>query len=203
MDKQRLSSLSDGIIAIIITIMLLKIDTPHGDDFSALYDKLPLFFSYVLSYLYIGIYWNNHHLLFSLIQKVSTKILWLNLHLLFWLTMIPLTTDWMASSSYASVPMACYAFILLMCSLAYLWLEQAILVADDIPANIANMLKKDYRLLLSILAYIVSVGLSFISTQLALLILLALATAWFLPNRKVEYHLNGVNRNKHRLEEFR
>lgn len=191
MDKQRLSSLSDGIIAIIITIMLLKLDIPHGDSFKALYDKLPVFFSYILSYAYIGIYWNNHHQLFQVIDKVDSKILWLNLYLIFWLTMIPLATDWTASSHYAAVPTACYAFVLLMCSLAYFWLERTIISKEGVSIAVVKLIKQDYRVYLSILAYIAAVALSFVNSYFALLILIIVAAIWFLPNRKVEYHLNS------------
>ena len=171
--------------------MLLKLDIPHGDSFKALYEKLPLFFSYILSYAYIGIYWNNHHQLFHVIDKVDSKILWLNLYLIFWLTMIPLATDWTASSNYAAVPTACYAFVLLMCSMAYFWLERTIISKEGVSIAVVKLLKQDYRVYLSILAYIAAVALSFVNSYLALLILIIVAAMWFLPNRKVEYHLNS------------
>lgn len=186
MNKLRLETISDGIFAIIITVMLLELKIPEGIDLSALKGELHLIFSYILSFIYIGIYWNNHHHLFQVVKSINGKILWVNLHLMFWLTMIPLTTGWSSYSNYAQTPTALYAFILFMCSLSYRLLEKTLIKSEGEDSLAANLLGKDNKLFISVLLYGTSIFLGFINTQLTLLALAILAFFWFLPNKKIE-----------------
>lgn len=186
MNKLRLETISDGIFAIIITVMLLELKIPEGIDLSALKGEFHLIFSYILSFIYIGIYWNNHHHLFQVVKSINGKILWVNLHLMFWLTMIPLTTGWSSYSNYAQTPTALYAFILFMCSLSYRLLEKTLIKSEGEDSLAANLLGKDNKLFISVLLYGTSIFLGFINTQLTLLALAILAFFWFLPNKKIE-----------------
>lgn len=188
MNKLRLETISDGIFAIIITVMLLELKITEGHDLSALRGELHLIFSYILSFIYIGIYWNNHHHLFQVIKNINGKILWVNLHLMFWLTMIPLTTGWSAYSNYAQIPTALYAFILFMCSLSYRLLEKTLIKSEGPDSLAANLLGKDNKLFISVILYGTSIFLSFINPKLTLLTLAILAVFWFLPNKKIEQY---------------
>lgn len=188
MNKLRLETISDGIFAIIITVMLLELKIPEGSDLSALKDELPLIFSYILSFIYIGIYWNNHHHLFQVVKSINGTILWVNLNLMFWLTMIPLTTGWSSYTNYAQTPTALYAFILFMCSLSYRLLEKMLVKSEGIDSLAANLLGKDNKLFISVILYSTCIFLSFVNTKLTLLILGVLAIFWFLPNRQIEQY---------------
>lgn len=188
MDKQRLETISDGIFAIIITVMLLELKIPNGNDFYALSKELPQLFSYVLSFIYVGTYWNNHHHLFRVVTKINGKILWVNLHLMFWLTMIPFTTGWTAYSNYAAIPTASYAFILFMSSLSYRFLERIIIHYEGKDSLAAKLLGKDEKLLISVILYGLSIGLSFINPTWSLLTLALLAMFWFFPNKNIEHY---------------
>ncbi|MDQ8934478.1 TMEM175 family protein [Acinetobacter rudis] len=195
MNRNRLEAISDGIFAIIITVMLLELKIPEGDSLSALRAESHLIFSYILSFIYVGIYWNNHHHLFQVVKSVNGKILWGNLHLMFWLTMIPLTTGWSAHSGYAQTPTALYAFILFMCSISYHILEKILMKSEGVNSLAVELLGRNNKLLISILFYGTSIFLSFIDTKLTLLSLGLLAVFWFLPNKKIEQHFKH-NKNQ-------
>src|SRR6188508_1632521 len=144
MEKNRLEAFSDGVLAIIITIMVLELKVPHGSDFEALKPLLPVFLSYVLSFIYVGIYWNNHHHLFQAAEEVSGGILWANLHLLFWLSLFPFTTAWMGENHLAAMPTAIYGFVLLMAAIAYYVLERAIIAKQGRESLLALTIGKDW-----------------------------------------------------------
>ena len=193
MNKQRLETISDGIFAIIITVMLVELKIPEGSDFTALKSELHFILSYLLSFIYIGIYWNNHHHLFQVVKNINGKILWINLHLMFWLTMIPFVTAWSSATNYAAFPTASYAFILFMCSLSYRLLERMLIRTEGEQSLIAHLLGRDSKLFLSVLLYGTSIFLSFIDPRLALLTLSMLAIFWFFPNKKIEQHFSGAS----------
>ncbi|SPL70924.1 TMEM175 family protein [Acinetobacter stercoris] len=186
MNKLRLETISDGLFAIIITVMLLELKIPQGNDLSALIKELHLILSYILSFIYIGIYWNNHHHLFQVVESINGKILWVNLHLMFWLTMIPLTTAWAAHTGYAPIPTAIYAFGLFMCALAYRILEKVIVQHEGEFSLASQLLTEDEKLIPSIILYGTSIYFSLINTKLTLVILGVLAVFWFLPNKRIE-----------------
>lgn len=194
MDKLRLETISDGIFAIIITVMLLELKIPQGNDLQALKGEFHLILSYVLSFIYVGIYWNNHHHLFKIITTINGKILWVNLSLMFWLTMIPFTTGWSSATDYAPIPTAAYAFILFMCSLSYRMLEKTLIKHEGEDSLATQLLSKSSKVLTSVILYAISIFLSFIDTRLTLLALAILAFFWFLPNKQIEQyfkqHLN-------------
>lgn len=186
MDKLRLETISDGLFSIIITVMLLEFKVPQSAELSALIDQLHLIFSYILSFIYIGIYWNNHHHLFKVVKQINGTLLWVNLHLMFWLTMVPFSTTWMASSGYAAIPTATYAFILFMCSLSYRFLERMIVRFEGEHSVASKLLDNDLKLFFSMILYGVSIFLSFVNTSLTVITLMILAALWFKPNPKVE-----------------
>lgn len=192
MNKLRLETISDGIFAIIITVMLLELKIPEGQDLSALKAEMHLILSYILSFIYVGIYWHNHHHLFQVVKSINGKILWVNLHLMFWLTMIPLTTGWSSYSHYAQTPTAMYAFILFMCSLSYRLLEKTLIQSEGQDSLAARLLGKDNKLFISVILYGLSIFLSFINTQFTMLALGVLAIFWFLPNQKIEQHFKNL-----------
>lgn len=195
MNKSRIEAISDGIFAIIITVMLLELKIPEGQGLYALKEELHLILSYILSFIYIGIYWNNHHHLFQIVKRTNGKILWVNLHLMFWLTMIPLTTGWSSHTNYAQIPTALYAFILFMCSLSYRLLEKTLIKSEGEDSLVANLLGKDRKLFTSVCLYCTSIFLSFIDTRLTLLTLAVLAYFWFLPNKKIEKYFKENQSN--------
>lgn len=188
MNKTRLEAITGGVIAIVITVMLIELKVPEGIHFSDLTQEFHGILSYVLSFMYIGIYWINHHHLFQLVEKVNGKIIWINLHLIFWLTMIPYTTSWSAQSNYSPVPTALYAFILFMCSLSYAMLEWSIARAQGDKSVVRKVLGKDKKLAISVLLYAMSILLSLVDTRLSLLVLVVLAVLWFFPNKRIEQY---------------
>ena len=188
MNKTRLEAITDGVIAIVITVMLIELKVPEGIHFSDLTQEFHGILSYVLSFMYIGIYWINHHHLFQLVEKVNGKIIWINLHLILWLTMIPYTTSWSAQSNYSPVPTALYAFILFMCSLSYAMLEWSIARAQGDKSVVRKVLGKDKKLAISVLLYAMSILLSLVDTRLSLLVLVVLAVLWFVPNKRIEQY---------------
>lgn len=189
MNKTRLEALSDGVIAIIITVMLLHIKIPQGENFQALAQEATIFFSYLFSFIYVGIYWNNHHHLFRLVDDVNGVILWSNLYLIFWLTMIPIATAWMGVTDYASIPTASYAFVLFMCSGAYWLLKHNIIKHEGNSSKIATVLHHDKKALISVVLYATAIGMSFIHTGLTVLFLVILAAFWFYPDKRIESYL--------------
>lgn len=186
MGKGRLEAFSDGVIAIIITIMVLELKVPHGDDFAALADRLPVFLSYVLSFLYVGIYWMNHHHLLHTARKVSGSILWANLFLLFWLSLVPFTTGWMGENHFAQWPVFLYALNLLMAAVSYYALQLRIVSLHGNGSPLARALGADTKGKLSVIAYIAAMVLTFLSPWIGVAITVAVALMWLIPDRRIE-----------------
>jgi uncharacterized membrane protein len=189
MSKGRLEAFSDGVIAIIITIMVLEMKVPHGADLAALRPIIPVFISYVLSYLFIGIYWTNHHHLMQAVEKVNGSILWRNIHLLFWLSQVPFTTGWMGENHFASAPMALYGFVLLMAAIAYYLLVRAILAHHGHDSRVATALGRDFKGKVSVLLYVVGLALAFVNRWAAGAIYVFVALIWFIPDSRIERRL--------------
>jgi len=189
MGKTRLEAFSDGVIAIIITIMVLELKAPHGSDLSSLLPIVPLFLSYVLSFAFVGIYWNNHHHMLHAAEIVSGAALWANLHLLFWLSLIPFVTAWVDENHFASVPVALYGGILLMSAAAY-YLLGRILIRDNGPeCALAQAFGKDKKGLLSIAIYILGIVATLESPWIAIALYVVVAIMWFIPDRRIEISL--------------
>jgi uncharacterized membrane protein len=189
MSKGRLEAFSDGVIAIIITIMVLELKVPHGTSLSALQPLLPVFLSYVLSFVYLGIYWNNHHHLLYATQRVNGTILWANLYLLFWLSLIPFVTGWMGENHFAALPTALYGVVLLMAAIAYWFLQYAIIAEHGRDSLLASALGRDWKGKLSPVLYAVAIGLSFVNQWFADVIYIIVALMWFIPDRRIERQL--------------
>jgi uncharacterized membrane protein len=186
MHKTRLEAFSDGVLAIIITIMVLEMKVPHGENVDALRPLLPVFFSYVLSFIYIGIYWNNHHHLLHAAQRVSASVLWANLHLLFWLSLLPFVTGWMGENHFAPLPAALYGVVLLMAGFAYWILARAIIATEGPDSLLAKAIGKDRKGTLSVVLYAVAIPLAFLNTWIAEAIYIAVALIWLVPDRRIE-----------------
>ncbi len=189
MHKGRVEAFSDGVIAIILTIMVLEIKVPHGADLAALRPLLPVVGSYVLSFLYIGIYWNNHHMLLAAVSRVSGGVLWANLHLLFWLSLVPAVTNWMGENHFQGLTLTLYGAVLLMAGFAYWILQRLIIVANGPDSVLARAVGRDVKGKLSVALYCLGIGLSFVSAWLAGGIYLAVALMWLLPDRRIERQL--------------
>jgi len=186
MGKNRLEAFSDGVIAILLTIMVLEMKVPHGDDFSALKPVLPVFLSYVLSFVYIGIYWNNHHHLLKAARRANGAIMWANLHLLFWLSLFPFVTGWMGENHFTAVPSALYGGVLLAAAIAYKLLQHFI-VADQGPdSKLATAIGRDFKGTISPVFYTVAIVVSFFQPWLAGLLYVAVALIWLIPDRRLE-----------------
>jgi uncharacterized membrane protein len=190
MHKARLEAFSDGVIAIIITIMVLEMKVPHGTSFTDLQPLLPVFLTYALSFVYLGIYWNNHHLLLQAAQRVTGRVLWANLHLLFWLSLMPFATGWMGENHFAPIPTALYGFDLLMCALAFTLLQQAIVAADSPDSVLARAVGSDRKGLVSRMTYVVTLPIAFWSPWLATVLFTLVALIWFIPDRRIERELH-------------
>lgn len=187
MHKGRLEAFSDGVIAILITIMVLELKVPHeGHDLAALQPLLPVFASYVLSFIYLGIYWNNHHHLMQAAQKVAGPVLWANLHLLFWLSLIPFATGWMAEGHFQAVAVALYGFVLLMAGVAYFILAQSLVHAHGNSSSLAKALGKDIKGKLSVFIYALAIILAFWNSWIAVALYVVVAAIWFVPDRRFE-----------------
>jgi len=186
MGKDRLTAFSDGVIAIIITIMVLELKVPHGADWSALIGLGPNFVSYVLSFIYLAIYWNNHHHLLHTVARVDGLILWANCHLLFWLSLIPAATAWMGENFLAPIPTAVYGGVLLMPAIAYNLLQQAILRKNGTHSLLATALGKDIKGKISPVLYIAGIVLAFTAPWLSVAIYILVAVIWLVPDRRIE-----------------
>jgi uncharacterized membrane protein len=188
MGKGRLEAFSDGVIAIIITIMVLELKVPHGVTFEALAPLLPVFLSYVLSFVYVGIYWNNHHHTLHAVSHINGVALWANLHLLFWLSLIPFVTGWMGENHFAALPVALYGGVLFMAGLAYTILMMSLRRNN---AVLAAALGADWKGKASNLLYLAGVGLSFVEAMLGFAVYVCVAILWLIPDRRIERHLAG------------
>jgi uncharacterized membrane protein len=186
MHKGRLEAFSDGVIAILITIMVLELKVPHGSDFSTLQPLIPIFISYILSFIYIGIYWNNHHHLMQAAQKVNGASLWANLHLLFWLSMIPFATSWMGENHFATEPVALYGAVLFCCGGAYTIFAKILVHLHGKDSKLAKALGPDTKGNLSVLLYIIGIALSFVHAWIAVGIYIVVAIMWLIPDRRIE-----------------
>jgi TMEM175 potassium channel family protein len=186
MTKTRLEAFSDGVIAILITIMVLELKVPHGTDFAALEPLLPVFLTYVLSYVYLGIYWNNHHHLFHACERVSGGILWANLHLLFWLSLVPFVTGWMGENHFAPLPTAVYGAVMLMAGLAWTILQAAIIAHEGPGSKLAAAVGKDVKGKLSAALYLVAIPLAFVHEWISDAIYVLVALMWLVPDRRIE-----------------
>ena len=186
MNKTRLEAFSDGVIAIIITIMVLELKVPHGDNFEALTSLIPVFLSYVLSFIYIGIYWNNHHHMLHTCHKITGSILWANLHLLFWLSLFPFATAWMGENHYAALPSALYGFILLMAAIAYFILQHFIIVSQGANSLLKKAVGSDLKGKLSIVLYMIAMAISIWAQWLSQGLFILVALIWLVPDRRIE-----------------
>ncbi len=186
MGKERLAAFSDGVLAIIITIMVLELRVPDGASFAALRPELPVFLSYALSFIYVGIYWNNHHHLFSATEKINGTIMWANMHLLFWLSLTPFVTEWAGRHPLAPGPTAVYGVLLLAASLAYWLLQNALLKMQGTDSLLCIALERDLKGKLSPALYALAIALAFVSPLLSALLYIAVALMWVVPDRRIE-----------------
>jgi uncharacterized membrane protein len=186
MGKGRLEAFSDGVIAIIITIMVLELKVPHGTDLAALKPLIPVFLSYVLSFVYVGIYWNNHHHMLHAVRRIDGRVLWLNLHLLFWLSLIPFVTGWMGENHFHGLPVALYGGALLMCAIAYTFLADALVKLQGKNSALALAMGRDYKGKVSLVLYVVAILSALINTWIAFALYITVAIVWFLPDRRIE-----------------
>ena len=193
MGKGRLEAFSDGVLAIIITIMVLELRVPHGDTLEALRPLVPVFFAYLLSFLYIGIYWNNHHHMLHAASKVTGPILWANLHLLFWLSLLPFATAWAGENHFAAMPTATYGVVLFMAAIAYWTLQQTILASEGPDSALARAVgRRDWKGRLSPVAYLAAIAVSFTAPWAAQLLYAAVALVWIVPDRRIEHALRAA-----------
>lgn len=186
MGKNRLEAFSDGVLAIIITIMVLEMKVPHGADLNALHPLLPVFLSYVLSFVYIGIYWNNHHHMLHTLHRVTGGILWANLHLLFWLSLFPFVTGWVGHNHFSSAPMALYGVVLLLAAIAYFILQQAIIASQGGESILKKAIGRDLKGKISPILYAVSIPAAYVEPWLAGSIYVLVALMWLIPDRRIE-----------------
>ena len=189
MGKGRLEAFSDGVLAVAITIMVLELKVPHDASVAALLALWPVFLSYVLSFIYIGIYWNNHHHMLHATQHVSGGVLWANLHLLFWLSLIPFATGWMGENHFAALPTAVYGGVLLMSAIAYWLLQQCIVAVHGAQSVLAQAVGSDWKGKLSPVAYLSAIGVAWWQSWLSLALYTAVALVWLVPDRRIERRL--------------
>src|SRR5438105_6726927 len=194
MEKNRLEAFSDGVLAIIITIMVLELKAPRGGEFATLSPLLPSFMSYVLSFIYVGIYWNNHHHLLLTTRHVSAGILWANLHLLFWLSLFPFCTAWMGENHLAAAPTAAYGVVLLLAAVAYYILQRAIIAQEGHTGLLASAIGRDWKGKLSPAIYFAAIPLAFVSPLISNLLYAIAALLWLVPDRRIE---RALKRQEH------
>jgi uncharacterized membrane protein len=191
MNKTRLEGFSDGVIAILITIMVLDLHSPAGSDLTSLVNILPSLATYLLSFLFLGIYWNNHHHLLHATSRISGAVLWANLHLLFWLSLIPFATRWMSDADFATLPTAAYGAVQLLCGVAYWILVRAIMTCQPPEAVVVRAIGRDRKGTISALIFAVAMPVTFINRWVALALMAFVALMWFVPDRRIESHLNA------------
>jgi uncharacterized membrane protein len=191
MGKGRLEAFSDGVIAIIITIMVLELKVPHGEDWAALRPLIPIFLSYVLSFIYIGIYWNNHHHLLQATRHINGPILWANLHLLFWLSLIPFVTGWMGENHFAALPVALYGVVLLLAACAYFILSRALIAHHGKDSALAIAVGRDFKGKVSVVIYAAAIVLAFVNPWFASALYVLVAAMWLIPDRRIEKTLTS------------
>jgi uncharacterized membrane protein len=186
MNTDRLLAMTDGVVAVIITIMVLELKAPAGTDLKALNDSGPVFLAYVLSFIYVAIYWNNHHHYFHLVRKVNGAVLWANFHLLFWLSLVPFSTAWMGEHAFAPLPTALYGMSLLMPALAWVVMQRTIFRAEGGHSALQTVLGRDLKATISPLLYASGIALSFVAAWAALLCYAAVAVIWLMPDKRIE-----------------
>ncbi|HTK15075.1 MAG TPA: TMEM175 family protein [Acidimicrobiia bacterium] len=194
MEKDRVQAFSDGVIAILITIMVLELHVPHGKPDSAhwkaLQDLSPIFFSYVLSFVNLGIYWNNHHHMLAATRRINGTVLWANLHLLFWLSLFPFFTGWMGENDFAKLPTAAYGVVLLMAGVAYYVLKSTIIAAEGEGSTLAEAMGRDFKGKISPVIYAVAIPLAFASRWIALALYVFVSLMWLVPDRRIESRID-------------
>jgi uncharacterized membrane protein len=196
MDKGRLEAFSDGVLAIIITIMVLELRVPHEAEFTALRPLVPVLLSYVLSFLYLGIYWNNHHHMLHVTGRVTGAILWANLYLLFWLSLVPFVSAWMGENHSASTPTALYGVVLLMAAIAYWILQRQILRAEGPQSILAVAVGRDVKVKLSLFLYVLGIGTAYVHPGIADVAYVLGALMWLIPDRRIERALANADRGR-------
>ncbi len=189
--KGRLEAFSDGVLAILITILVLELRVPQGADWAALRPVLPVFLTYVLSFVFLGIYWNNHHHMLHLADRINGKILWANLHLLFWLSLVPFTTGWMGQNHFAAVPAAAYGAVLLMAAVAYTILQRTIIAGQGPGSRLAAAIGADAKGKVSLALYLAAIALAFVNQWLSDALYVAVALIWLVPDRRIESRVAG------------
>ena len=192
MNKTRLEAFSDGVLAIVLTIMVLEIKVPEGHDFQTLQKVFPVFLSYILSFIYIGIYWNNHHHMLHSLTKVNGKILWTNLHLLFWLSLVPVSTGWIGESHFEKLPMALYGFILLMAGVAYFILQTIIIKSQGQNSILKKAIGKDFKGHASPILYAIGIAFSFYNEWIAGGVYIFVALMWLVPDNRIERTIGNL-----------
>lgn len=190
MTKNRLEAFSDGVIAIIITIMILELKVPKDAGLESLKPLIPIFLSYILSFVYVAIYWNNHHHLLHTVRKVNGSIMWSNLFLLFWLSLIPFGTNWIGSQRFGMIPTFAYGFILLMCAISYFLLQYTIIKQQGDDSVLAKALLKNFKGKISLVFHFVALPLAFVSPLISELLFIALALLWVIPDKRIEKQIN-------------
>jgi len=188
--KQRLETFSDGVIAILITIMVLELKIPHETTWAALQSMLPIFLVYALSFVFLGIYWNNHHHMFHLVDQVNGSILWANMNLLFWLSLVPFVTGWMGENSFAPLPTASYGVVLLLSGMAYTVLQSTIIAHQGPDSRLAAAVGKDRKGKLSVLLYAIAIPMAFVQQMISGMIYVIVALMWLIPDRRIESQLH-------------
>jgi uncharacterized membrane protein len=191
MTTTRLEAFSDGVVAILITIMVLELKTPDGHDWPALYSRARVFSAYVLSFVYLGIYWNNHHHMLHVCTRVTGSVLWANLHLLFWLSLVPFATAWMGEEHLAPVPTALYGGVLMMAGIAYFILKTTLISAQGPGSRLEAALGSDFKGKISVVIYLVAVALSSVDTRIAAALYVGVALMWLVPDRRIERELGN------------
>ena len=193
MTKTRLEAFSDGVIAILITIMVLELRIPHGDDLAALAPMWPVFITYILSFIYLGIYWNNHHHMLQATHSIDGRVMWANLHLLFWLSLVPFVTSWMGENHYEAVPTALYGTVLFCCAIAYTILLRTILSAQrGVSSPLAAAIGNDRKGKISLIVYAIAVPAAFVHESIAHVLYAVVALIWLVPDRRIESRLQGA-----------
>ena len=186
MEKGRLEAFSDGVIAILITIMVLELRVPHGSSWSAIYVVLPVLFMYLLSFVFLGIYWNNHHHLFSLVRRVNGSVLWANMHLLFWLSLVPFLTRWMGENNFESLPVAVYGVVLFAAGIAFTVLLRLLIRAQGDDVRLRDAVARDFKGKLSLVLYAAGIALAFPARWVSLSLYVAVALMWLIPDPRIE-----------------
>jgi uncharacterized membrane protein len=186
MSKGRLEAFSDGVIAILITIMVLELRAPQGASLSALRDVVPSLLAYVLSFVFLGIYWSNHHHMIHLVERVTGGVLWANLHLLFWLSLVPFVTTWMGANHYSSVPTALYGAVMVLSAIAYTILEYTIIAAQGPDSKLARAVGSDRKGIISLVLYVVAIPVAFVQPLISDALFVVVALVWLVPDRRIE-----------------